>query len=198
MRLHVSAGCLPPQAHVRGMLDARHVAVYTSTKQEVEQVPRATKVQYDKRIREVEHALLTYPWTLDTQRQLAQRHGVTDRQIREDAAKVRKQWAADAVTVDRDESKADWLQRLRMAQHQARTNKQTIALGRLLALEARAMGFEAPVQVQVEHTVEELDPVSQAKAIVQHYAEARRLLLASGERVPDAPAVIDAAFEETK
>ncbi len=156
-------------------------------------MPRATKIQYEKRIREVEHALLTYPWTLDTQRQLAERHGVTDRQIREDASKVRQQWAEDSVKIDNEQGKADWLQRLKMAQHQARANKQTIALGRLLALEARAMGFEAPIAVQVEHTVEQLDPVSQAKAIVHHYAEARRLLQAVGEPVD--PQIIDASCE---
>jgi hypothetical protein len=63
----------------------------------------------------------------------------------------------------------------------------------LLALEARAMGFEAPIAVQVEHTVEQLDPVSQAKAIVHHYAEARRLLQAVGEPVD--PQIIDASCE---
>ena len=154
-------------------------------------MPRRTRSEVEQRLREVEHALLTYPWTLDTQRQLAERNGVSTRQVREDARVVRQRWAEDARDTKQDESKADWWQRLRMAQHQARTDKQTIARGRLLALEARAMGFEAPVQVQVQHSVETLDPVSQAKAIVQHYPEAMRLLEVAGEAPPLA---IDAVF----
>jgi hypothetical protein len=144
-------------------------------------MPRRTRREIELRLREVEHALLTYPWTLDTQGQLAERSGVSERQIREDARVVRERWAEDARLTKQDESKADWLQRLRMAQHQARKDKQTIALSRLMALEARAMGYEAPMQVHVQHTVEQLDPVSQAQAIVQYYPEAVRLLELAGE-----------------
>ena len=43
------------------------------------------------------------------------------------------------------------------------------------------MGYEAPMQVHVQHTVEQLDPVSQAQAIVQYYPEAVRLLELAGE-----------------
>ena len=147
------------------------------------------------RYREVEHAMLMHPWTLNTQRQLADRHGVTDRQIRDDARIIRERWADDAKQTKPDESKADWLQRLRMAQHQSQKDGQTIALGRLLALEARCMGFESPVNVNVTHSVEQLDPVSQAKAIVQHYPEALRLL----ESAADVPAIaIDAEYTETE
>ena len=155
-------------------------------------MPRRPRVEVEKRLREVEHALLTYPWTLDTQRQLAERNGVSTRQIRDDARIVRVRWAEDVKGSNRDEHKADWMQRLRLAQHQARTDKQTIALGRLLALEARAMGFEAPLQVQVQHNVEQLDPVGQAKAIVQHYPEAMRLLEIAGE-APTSPTGSDRA-----
>ena len=158
-------------------------------------MPKSTKAEIEQRLREVEHALLNYTWTLDTQAQLAERHGVKQRQIRDDARVVRERWAEDARLTKANESKADWLQRLRMAQHQARKDKQTIALSRLLALEARAMGYEAPMQVQVQHTVEQLDPVSQARAIVQYYPEAIRLLELAG----DAPQkALEASYTESK
>jgi hypothetical protein len=144
-------------------------------------LPRRTRKEVERRLGAVEQAMLMLPWTLATQHQLADQHDVSDRQIRDDARIIRERWTEDAKQTKPDESKADWLQRLRMAQHQAQTDGQTIALSRLLGLEARCMGFEAPVQVNVAHTVEQLDPVSQAKAIVQYYPDAVRLLDAAGQ-----------------
>jgi hypothetical protein len=77
-----------------------------------------------------------------------------------------------------------------MAQHRAQENGQSIALGRLLALEARAMGYESPINVNVHHSVEHLDPVAQAKAIVEHYEDARTYL----EAVGDPLEIIDVAY----
>lgn len=144
-------------------------------------MPRRPRREVETRLREVERALLTLPWTLDTQRLVADRHGVSDRQVRDDARIVRERWAEDARQTKPDESKADWLQRLRMAQHRAQEDGQSIALGRLLALEARAMGYESPINVNVNHTAQQLDPVSQARAIVEHYDAARSYLEAVGD-----------------
>ena len=144
-------------------------------------MPRRSRSEVESRLREVEHALLTFPWTLVTQRQLADRHGVSDRQVRDDARIVRERWADDARQTKPDESKADWLQRLRMAQHRAQKENQSIALGRLLALEARAMGYESPISVNVHHSASTLDPAGEARAIVEHYAAARQYLEALGE-----------------
>ena len=145
-------------------------------------MPKQTRDIVQKRLEDVENCLLVEPWTLATQRVLADRHNVKPRQIREDAKKIRDAWTEQAKETNPHEAKADWLNRLRMAQYQARSDGQTIALSRLLSLEARCMGFEAPVNVNVNHSVETLDPVAQASAIVHYYPAAVRLLEAAGER----------------
>tara|TARA_R100001443_G_scaffold106933_1_gene116511 strand:+ start:604 stop:1083 length:480 start_codon:yes stop_codon:yes gene_type:complete len=149
-------------------------------------VPRRTNEQVEQRLRDVEHALLTHPWTMNLQLTLAATHDVSDRQIRRDAATIRARWSEDAQSTDKDAAKIDWLQRVRMAQHKADSEGHSIAHSRLLALEARTMGFESPVQVQVQHTVEDLDPVSQARAIVEYYPDAVRLLQVAGDSTVNA------------
>lgn len=157
-------------------------------------MPKQARNVVALRMEDVERALLNEPWTLATQRVLADRHNVQPRQIRDDAKKIRDAWTEQAMDTNPHEAKADWVNRVRMAQYEARSNGQTIALSRLLSLEARCMGYEAPVNVNVNHTVETLDPVSQAKAIVQYYPDAVRLLDAAGEAAP----VIDAVYIEDK
>ena len=154
-------------------------------------MPTQPRDVVQKRLEDVENALLVEPWTMATQRALAERHNVQPRQIRKDAQKIRDAWTESAKQINPHESKADWLNRLRMAQHQARVDGHTIALGRLLSLEARCMGYESPVNVNVNHSVETLDPIAQASAIVQYYPDAVRLL----ESVGETSTVIDAAYE---
>jgi hypothetical protein len=147
-------------------------------------MPQRPKAEVEARVRDVEAAMLQYPWTYAVQDMLALKHGVSQRQIRLDAQKVRERWRIDTLDVDVDERRADWFQRLRTAQYKAEKNNQTIALSRLLALEAKAMGYEAPAIVEVKHSSADLDPYNQARAIVDAYDEAQRYINAveQGER----------------
>jgi hypothetical protein len=170
--------------------DRGRVAVYTATDTR-EAMPRRSREEVDERLEAVERALLELPWTVSTQRALGTQYGVGARQIREDASKVRARWAKEAKKNTSEEHRADWLQRVRAAQSHAIGQNQSIALSRLLQLEARCMGFESPIEVQVNHTVEAMSPVEQAQAIVESYEDARRYL----ETVTGGPPALEASFE---
>ena len=154
-------------------------------------MPKRTVEEVEERLVAVERALLESPWTVATQRAIGREHGVKARQIRKDAAKIRARWAKQAKRNTSEEHRADWLQRVRAAQSHAMGQNQSIALSRLLQLEARCMGFESPIEVQVNHSVDTMSPVEQARAIVENYEDARRYL----ESVATAPQAIEATFE---
>ena len=121
-------------------------------------MPRRSREEVEQRLEAVERALLELPWTVATQKAIGTEYGVGARQIREDAQKVRARWAKEAKGNTSDEHRADWLQRVRAAQSHAMGQNQSIALSRLLQLEARCMGFESPLEVRVSHTVEAMSP----------------------------------------
>ena len=154
-------------------------------------MPRRSREEVEQRLEAVERALLELPWTVATQKAIGTEYGVGARQIREAAQKVRARWAKEAKGNTSDEHRADWLQRVRAAQSHAMGQNQSIALSRLLQLEARCMGFESPLEVRVSHTVEAMSPEDQARAIVDSYEDARRYL----QTVSGAPQALEASFE---
>ena len=99
---------------------------------------------------EVEQVLLSGDWTLKTQSLLAKRHGIAARTIRHDALVIRQRWTEDAAEVDADTTKSDWLARLRAAQVQARRDRQYATVGRLMHLEAKALGHLEPTKIQID------------------------------------------------
>ena len=164
--------------------------MYTATGTR-EAMPRRSREEVDERLEAVERALLELPWTVATQKAIGTEYGVGARQIREDAQRVRARWAKEAKGNTSEEHRADWLQRVRAAQSHALGQNQSIAVSRLLQLEARCMGFESPIEVNVSHSVETMSPVDQARAIVDSYEDARRYL----ETVSGGPPLIEASFE---
>jgi hypothetical protein len=152
---------------------------------------RSTREELERRREAVELAILERPWTVRTQSQIGKEYGVTAREIRADALIIRNRWADEAKETGLDAGRADWLHRLRAAQDHALAQNQSIAVARLMGLEARACGYEAAIEVNVSHTAETMSPVDQARAIVEHY-EAAKIYL---ETVSPAPRAIEAEFK---
>jgi uncharacterized protein (DUF885 family) len=71
------------------------------------------------------------------------------------------------------------------------SQNQSIALSRLLQIEAKCCGFESAIEVNVNHNVESMNPTEQARAIVENYEAARMYL----DTVSSVPQAIDAEFE---
>jgi hypothetical protein len=140
-------------------------------------MPVNTQAVIDRRREEVEQAMLSLEWSLHTQNTLASRHGVTVRQIRQDAQKIREGWAEDEKELEPD-ARADWLSRCRSGQAMAIRGDYPMAFVHLLRLEAQCRGLLAPTTstVEVIHSVANQDPVEQARQIVQAYPEAKRYL----------------------
>jgi uncharacterized protein (DUF885 family) len=154
-------------------------------------MPKRTREQIEKRLAAVERALLELPWTVATQSGVGADWGVNARQVRDDALTIRGRWAAEAKATGREGQKADWLQRVRFAQSHAMSQNQSIALSRLLQIEAKCCGFESAIEVNVNHNVESMNPTEQARAIVENYEAARMYL----DTVSSVPQAIDAEFE---
>ena len=140
-------------------------------------MPVNTSEVIEARRAEVEQALLSLEWSLQVQRMLAHKHGVTTRQIRQDAQKIRQAWSASETELEPD-ARADWLSRCRKAQAMAVAGGHPMAYVHLLKLEAQCRGILAPITaaVEVTHSVNTLDPVEQARQIVDAYPEAKRYL----------------------
>ena len=148
---------------------------------------RATAEVIDARRGEVEQVMLSGNWTLRAQGALATRHGVSARQIREDAKLIRKGWAEEAEGITTEDARADWMARLRSAQAQAKGNNQPVALAKLLALEARACGHMEPVRVQVDHGMG--DPRQLAASVLDALPMVYQVL---GLPAPEVPQIVDA------
>ncbi len=104
----------------------------------------------------VESYLVRGDWTLTRQAQVADLFGVSQSQVQQDAALIRKQWAGQDQEQTTEEIRSDWRQRVQATINQAMELGHTTTVARLLATEARVLGLEAPQQVQLQaqvHTV---------------------------------------------
>ena len=112
-----------------------------------------------QRRRDVVEALLVKgDWTLRRQSQVAAQFGVTPRRVRDDAAKIRREWASQEQEQTTEEIRSDWRQRVQQTIQQAMELGHTTTVARLLATEARVLGLEAPQQVDIRaqvHTIED-------------------------------------------
>ena len=112
-----------------------------------------------QRRRDVVEALLVKgDWTLRRQSQVAAQFGVTPRMVRDDAAKIRREWASQEQELTTEEIRSDWRQRVQATINQAMELGHTTTVARLLATEARVLGLEAPQQVDIRaqvHTIED-------------------------------------------
>ena len=116
----------------------------------------------------IEAALVAGEWSLRVQDQLATRYGVTPRQIRQDAQAVRKRWAEQESDLTLEDRHTRWRQRVDQTYRQAVKDGHTLTISRLLAMEARVEGFDAPQRVQLEATVQTIaDPDVVARQLLE-------------------------------
>lgn len=137
---------------------------------------------------EVEQVLLSGDWTLKTQELLAKRHGIGARTIRQDAIIIRQRWSEATAGLDPDATKSDWLARLRAAQVQARRAKQYATVGRLMHLEAKALGHLEPTRIEIGRI--DQDPRALAATVLDALPLVHRVLGISSDST--APDVIEA------
>jgi hypothetical protein len=105
----------------------------------------------------VEALLIKGDWTLRRQAQVADQFDVSTRQVRKDAALIRREWASQDQEQTTDEIRSDWRQRVQATIQQAMELGHTTTVARLLATEARVLGLEAPQQVQLQAQVHTID-----------------------------------------
>lgn len=105
----------------------------------------------------VEAHLVRGDWTLTRQAQVARQFDVSQSQVQQDAALIRKQWAGQDQEQSTDEIRSDWRQRVQATIQQAMELGHTTTVARLLATEARVLGLEAPQQVQIQAQVHTID-----------------------------------------
>ena len=116
----------------------------------------------------VEAALVAGEWSLRVQAQLAERYDVTPRQIRQDASWVRRQWAAQESELSLEDRHAHWRQRLDQTYRQAVKDGHSITVAKLLSMEARVEGFDAPQRLQIDARVQaEADPDQVARQLLE-------------------------------
>ena len=105
----------------------------------------------------VEAHLVRGDWTLTRQAQVARQFDVSQSQVQQDAALIRKQWAGQDQEQTTEEIRSDWRQRVQATINQAMELGHTTTVARLLATEARVLGLEAPQQVQLQAQVHTID-----------------------------------------
>lgn len=129
---------------------------------------RGTAEQVDERRHIVEAALVAGEWSLRVQAQLAERYGISTAQIRKDAAWVRRQWAQMESELTLEDRHAHWRQRLDQTYRQAVKDGHSITVAKLLSMEARVEGFDAPQRVQLDARVQtEADPDQVARQLLE-------------------------------
>jgi hypothetical protein len=111
-----------------------------------------TDEQVQNRRHVVEECMIRGDWTLARQAQIARSYNVSTAQVRKDAAQIRRDWANEHTDQTVDEIKSDWRQRVHKAAREASERGNDSAVAKLLSIEARVIGIEAAVQVDVNHT----------------------------------------------
>ena len=143
----------------------------------------------------IEECLTRGEWTLRRQSQVASTFNVSPQQVRKDAAAIRRSWAQQDQEQTVEELRSDWRQRVHKAIREASTVGHTHTVAKLLATEARVLGFESAVQVdvshQVTHTIE--DAPMLAQRVIKALPTACRVL---GIETPQLP-VIDLPIQES-
>jgi hypothetical protein len=129
---------------------------------------RGTAEAIQERRYVVEAALVAGEWSLRVQAQLANRYSVSPSQIRRDAAWVRQQWAAQESELSLEDRHAHWRQRLDQTYRQAVKDGHSITVAKLLSMEARVEGFDAPQRLQIDARVQvEADPDAVARQLLE-------------------------------
>ena len=112
-----------------------------------------TDEQVQNRRHVVEECLIRGDWTLRRQAQVAASYNVSPAQVRKDAAQIRRDWASEHTEQTIDEIRSDWRARVHKAAREASERGNDTAVAKLLSIEARVIGIEAAMQVDVNHKV---------------------------------------------
>ena len=157
-----------------------------------------TDQQVQQRVDVIEECLTRGEWTLRRQSQVASTFNVSPAQVRKDAAAVRRAWAQQDQDQSVDELRSDWRQRVHKAIREASTVGHTHTVAKLLATEARVLGIESAVQVevnhQVTHTIE--DAPRLAARVIRALPAACQVLGIEVPQLPKLPTIIDAQSKE--
>jgi len=112
-----------------------------------------TDEQVQQRRDVIEEYLTRGDWTLRRQAQVAKTFNVSSNQVRKDAAAIRRSWSSQDQEQTVDELRSDWRKRVHKAIKDASEVGHTHTVAKLLATEARVLGIESAVQVEVSHQV---------------------------------------------
>ena len=112
-----------------------------------------TDEQVQNRRHVIEECLIRGDWTLRRQAQVATSYDVSPAQVRKDAAQIRREWASQDTEQTVDELRSDWRQRVHAATRLASERGNDATVAKLLGIEARVIGIEAAMQVDVNHRV---------------------------------------------
>lgn len=145
-----------------------------------------TREEVEARLDEVEAAYSR--GLLDTRfaKRLAERHGVNLRQIWADRRKVLERIRNAIDLEDATAAKVGLLARSRELYRHSLTLGHTSTAARCLSFEADVLGAKEPLRIEVETTVDDVNPVDMARRMLSPEALdwARATLLAAGEELP--------------
>ena len=138
------------------------------------------------RLEEVEAVLREGRWSLRTQRMLAERHGVSTRQLRNDRARVEEFWRDEHDRAGAYGHKVRLLQESQALRARAVSEGQYMVAAKILAFEARITGADEPIQIQVDHSFSELTDRQLATQILDVLPDLKQI------------AAIDVEYEEAR
>ena len=136
------------------------------------------------RLEEVESLLREGRWSLRAQRMLAERHGVSTRQLRNDRAKVEEFWADEYDRAGAHGHKVRLLQESKALRARAVADGQYMVAAKILMFEARITGADEPVQIQIEHSFGDMSEAELARQVLDVLPDLKLI------------AAIDADYEE--
>ena len=136
------------------------------------------------RLEEVESLLREGRWSLRAQRMLAERHGVSTRQLRNDRVKVEEFWADEYDRAGAHGHKVRLLQESKALRARAVADGQYMVAAKILMFEARITGADEPVQIQIEHSFGDMSEAELARQVLDVLPDLKLI------------AAIDADYEE--
>ena len=125
-------------------------------------------------------------WSLRTQRLLAERHGVSTRQLRSDRARVEQFWAEEYDRAGAQGHKIRLLQESKALRNKAISEGQFMVAAKILMFEARITGADEPLQIQVQHQFQDMSEQELAREVLDVLPELKQI------------AAIDVPFEAVK
>lgn len=146
-----------------------------------------------KRVNEVEAALMDGSWCLRKQKEIADKYRVSVRQVELDAQQVRERWKEESLLADPLAAKSTLLMRALSLEEGARKDRNYSAAIRILEFAAKVYGAFEPSRVDVTHTVAQLSVDDLRYKLAELDQKTRRVLDVEpvGVPVPALPAPVE-------